>query len=178
MKKVLYVVIILALLAIGYSMINSKGDGPKAKKPGKTTPAPKVHTGEEPFRIGDGRLANHPWLRFDGTYKMTDAGGKNAQYMRFYPEGNVTLITGAETPGGIDLRGFMAQDTPNNGPNEVRNSLIEVRGDSLLFTTKSMKGEIDYKGTISAAGKNKLSFLKHSRINGRKGRFEYTFVAD
>lgn len=182
MKNILYIVIAVALLAIGYKLF-LKEDSSKAKTPvaikqtPANTPEPKVHTGNEPFRIGDGRLKDHPWLRFDGTYKMSDTHA-TVQYMRFYPEGNVTLISGGEKSGGFKLKDLMAQDTPNGGNANVRNSLVKVSGDSLFFTTKFFKGEIDYKGTFMEGDKETLSFLKHSHINGRKGRFDYTFEAD
>ena len=177
MKKLLYLIIILALLVIGYSKLG-KNNSSSAQTEATSSKKPKVHTGAEPFKIGDGRLKDHPWLRFNGTYKTGDARNQNVQHMRFYPEGNVTLISGRETPDGVQLKTFMAQDTPNNGEAHVRNSLVEIKGDSLFFTTKSLKGEIDYKGTFATPNKDKLSFFKHSRINGRTGQFEYTFVAD
>ena len=98
-------------------------------------------------------------------------------YMRFYPEGNVTLVGGPKTEQQIPLHQMMRQNIAN-GESMVHNVLVDINGDSLSFTTKSIKGEIDYKGERVGGDPEFLSFLKHSRINGRKGIFEYRFIPD
>lgn len=168
MKNVLYIIIGLALFLIGYSYYK------KQSREEKETPVQKVHTGDEPFRIGDGRLKGS-WIRFDGVYRS--GFDKMNYYLRFYPEGNVTAIGGNEEAAPIPLKTLMSQDSPP-GVNNIHNTLVELRGDSIFFSTKAMKGFIDYRGARVNGHSDTLRFLKHSRINGRKAILDYVFEAD
>ena len=71
MKKVLVAIIVVALAAIAYAVFSDKdssaADLPSKEKrtAAKQQQDVKVHTGDEPFRIGDGRLEDS-WVLFDG----------------------------------------------------------------------------------------------------------------
>lgn len=173
MKKALYIIIGLAVCVIFYKKVFDNNADERSYDQ-ETTTEPKIHTGDEPFKIGDGSLEGS-WLRFDGVYQSEM--DQMTYYMRFYPEGNVTLIGGNETGMATSLKNMMAQDSPP-GINNIHNTMVELKGDSLIFSTKAMKGLIDYKGVRVSGDNNTLRFLKHSRINGRKAILDYAFVAD
>ena len=173
MKNALYIIIGLALFLIGYKVLSDKGG--KDKDQSEVVKGPRVHTGDEPFRIGDGGLKGS-WVKFDGVYRAEM--DRTVYYMRYYPEGNVTLIAGfSEEESTVPFKDLMAQDSPP-GINNIHNTLVDLRGDSLIFTTKFFKGEIDYRGARVDGDPDKLRFLKHSRINGKKAIIEYEFVPD
>jgi hypothetical protein len=168
MKNALYVIIVLALFLIGYSILFKNKEDKPIENP------PKVHTGDEPFMIGDGRLEGS-WIRFDGVYKSQM--DKITYYLRFYPEGNVTAVGGNEEGATVPLKTVMRQDSPP-GVDNIHNTLVDLKGDSIFFTTKFFKGEIAYSGARVDGDSETLRFLKHSLINGRKAILDYTFEAD
>ncbi len=114
-------------------------------------------------------------LRFDGAYRHTQGNMHNI--LRFFPEGNVVLITGTDTTTlQRRLRARLLQDTPTNGALGLHNVPVLQRNDSLLFVTRPMKGEIDYSGVV--LGPDSIRFLKHSHINGKRAILTYLFEAD
>lgn len=174
MKKFLAAIIVLALLAIAYNYFSGmSGEGSDSSNKVDENGV-RIHTGDDKFLIGDGRLKG-TWVRFNGVYKTVF--DKKAQYLRFYPEGNVTSVLGSSVQDPSSLKSLMKQDIPN-GENMIKNTMVTLEGDSLFFTTKGMKGLIDYRGARVDGDANSLRFLKHSLITGRKGFFEFTFEAD
>jgi len=112
-------------------------------------------------------------LRFDGYY-LEERGGL-LYLIRFFPEGKAVLVNGTK-----DLKDQLppllvttAKGDPAMG---YYNVPVELRNDSLFFTTHPEKGTIDYRGT--AVNDTLVRFLRHSNINGSEQTKEYVFQPD
>lgn len=112
-------------------------------------------------------------LRVDGVYRARLGGV--GYVMRFYPEGFVMNTAGmAKEADG--LKDLLVPSTPTGGNSAVHRSAVRVQGDSVLFTTRGMKGEIDYQGL--RLGTDSIRFRKYSHINGRDVTLTYFFEPD
>ena len=112
-------------------------------------------------------------LRFDGYY--VEERGHLLYFMRFFPEGRAVLVNGTD-----DLREQLptllipsAKGDPTMG---YYNVAVELRNDSLFFTTTPEKGTIDYLGGV--VDNVTVRFLRKSNINGSEQVKEYLFVED
>ncbi|MCB0795097.1 MAG: hypothetical protein KDB88_10200 [Flavobacteriales bacterium] len=109
------------------------------------------------------------FVRTDGIYHSSF--GKVQYYMRFYPDGNVILAGGMAdskptVPELIDAARM--KPVPN-----VHSVFCRIEGDSILFVTQALKGQIDYHGHRDSP--EQLSFKKVSHINGRQMELVYAF---
>ncbi len=114
-------------------------------------------------------------LKYDGVYHYKT--GDINYYMRFFERGNVALVVGNESDTARrSIREYLTENV-QSGWNNVHNTLVERRNDSLLFRTMAFKGAITYAGAVYAAG-DSVRFLKASEVNGKKAIVEYGFVPD
>ncbi|MEO8589842.1 MAG: hypothetical protein ABI432_10765 [Flavobacteriales bacterium] len=112
-------------------------------------------------------------IRFDGYYRMDH--GDVIRLMRFFEPGNVVLINGTRDMEK-DLPLFLVRDTKGDPARGLHNVPVNVVGDSLLFTVRPEKGEIDFHG--KAMSGSLLRFLRYSHINGDRLMLEYIFYPD
>lgn len=115
-------------------------------------------------------------LRFDGVYMMVD--GKLHYYLRFFERGNVALVGGPENEDHFDstpsIRTYLTENV-QSGWNNVHNTPVEQRNDSLFFRTMTMKGAITYACALRS---DTLRVLKASQVNGHRALLDYHFAAD
>lgn len=112
-------------------------------------------------------------LKFNGVYD--NVRGDIHYYMRFFERGNVVLIAGWQKPGDpVDLRSFLRQDA-QSGENNLHNTPVEQRNDSLFFTTMAPRGAITYAGVVDG---DTLRFLKHSMVTRKRSVVNYHFIPD
>lgn len=112
-------------------------------------------------------------LRYNGHYH---AQRGNVHYLiRFYPEGRAVLINGTDDVAST-LPAFLTRDTQGNPDMGLYNEMVDVRNDSLFFTTHPVKGEIDYRGKVMST--SVVRFNRHSHINGAQYDMEYLFMPD
>jgi hypothetical protein len=159
-RIVLLVIIALALLAILA----------KQFMPASSGPTDAIQTQDDPQL--EGPLVG-TGLRFNGYY-MEVRGGL-LYLIRFFPEGKAVLVNGTK-----DLRDQLppllvptAKGDPAMG---YYNVPVDLRNDSLFFTTHPEKGTIDYSGTV--VNDTLVRFLRHSNINGSDQIKEYMFQPD
>lgn len=130
-----------------------------------------------PVEHGVGTTLTDPFacsgLRFDGYY--VEERGSLLYFLRFFPEGRAVLVNGTD-----DLREQLpplltpsAKGDPSMG---YYNVAVELRNDSLFFTTTPDKGTIDYLGNV--VDNVTVRFLRKSNINGSEQVKEYLFVED
>lgn len=112
-------------------------------------------------------------LRVDGVYRARLGGV--GYVMRFFPEGYV-MNTAAMAKEADGLKTLLVPSTPVDGNSAVHRSAVRIEGDSVLFTTRSQKGEIDYQGL--RLGTDSIRFRKYSHINGRDVTVTYFFEPD
>lgn len=112
-------------------------------------------------------------LRFDGYYM--EQRGSLLYFIRFFPDGKAVLVNGTD-----DLREELptllvanAKGDPTMG---YYNVPVELRNDSMFFTTTPEKGTIDYLGAV--VDDTRVRFLRKSNINGSEQLKEYLFVPD
>jgi hypothetical protein len=108
-------------------------------------------------------------IRFDGHYRHEV--GQLRYLMRFFPEGRVVTINGTKDVDAT-LHQFLRRDTEGNQSMGLHNVLAQVRGDSIFFITRPMKGEISHRGRVTSD--STVRFLRHSHITGKD--FDFTFV--
>jgi hypothetical protein len=159
-RIVLLVIIALALLALLAKQFMPPSSGP----------ADTANTQGEPLLEG---VLVGTGLRFDGYY--LEVRGGLLYLIRFFPEGKAVLVNGTS-----DLRDQLppllvptAKGDPAMG---YYNVPVELRNDSLFFTTTPEKGTIDYSGTV--VNDTLVRFLRHSNINGSEQTKEYVFQPD
>ena len=112
-------------------------------------------------------------VRVDGVYRARLGGV--GYMMRFFPEGYVMHTAGmAKDADGLKV--LLVPSTPTGGNSAVHRSAVRLAGDSVLFTTHGMKGEIDYQGL--RLGTDSIRFRKYSHINGRDVTVTYFFEPD
>jgi hypothetical protein len=112
-------------------------------------------------------------IRYDGHYREQR---KEAVYlMRFFPEGRIVMINGTADVDST-LADFLVRDTKGNPAIGLYNVMPRVVGDSIFFTTRPEKGEIDYAGAFE--GNGLVRFKRHSHITGARQLMEYEFRAD
>ncbi|MEP7317465.1 MAG: hypothetical protein ABI921_01950 [Panacibacter sp.] len=113
-------------------------------------------------------------LNFDGYYqtdcyieKGDDEGSQD--YLRFYANGKVINV-------GTDCEGTISEliDWFNINAEQVGKGDYELKGNRILFSTKSKTGIIKYKGRIKKDGRIKLKWK--SQINGSRGHDKYKFI--
>jgi len=112
-------------------------------------------------------------LHVDGVYHAKLGGV--AYVMRFFPEGYV-MNTAGMAKDADGLKTLLVPSTPVDGNSAVHRSAVRINGDSVLFTTHGMKGEIDYQGL--RLGTDSIRFRKYSHINGRDVTVTYFFEPD
>lgn len=110
-------------------------------------------------------------IRFDGHYLCER--GSLRYLIRFFPEGRVVLINGAKEMEE-ELPKFLIRETKGDPAHGLHNVMATVRGDSIFFVTKPLRGEISYRGR--AEGADRVHFIRHSHINGAVFDMEYRFV--
>lgn len=148
LKTLLLVIVAALAVYVAYGTLKRPAaPPPSAKEPGL------VFEGPGPF---DGL-----GLRFDGYYRFDR--GSLRYLMRFFPEGRVVLVTGAKDVEST-LPGFLTRDTQGNPSIGLHNVMADVRGDSIFFVTRPVRGEISYRG--KAIGDSLVLFHRHSHITG------------
>ena len=156
---------LIAALAAYVAWMKWKPAAQPAEQVTGTTSAGPDFTGPSPF---DGL-----GLRYDGYYKSNR--GSIFYLVRFFPEGRAVLINGMKDMEK-QLPLFLTRDTQGNPDMGLYNIMADVRGDSIFFTTKPLKGEIDYSGKLMDPGMLRLH--RHSHINGMQYDMEYRFMQD
>jgi hypothetical protein len=112
-------------------------------------------------------------IRYDGHYR--EQRNEAVYLMRFFPEGRIVMINGTADVDST-LADFLVRDTKGNPAIGLYNVMPRVVGDSIFFTTRPEKGEIDYAGAF--VGKELVRFKRHSHITGARQLMEYEFRAD
>ena len=114
-------------------------------------------------------------LKFNGLYRYNV---DNIHYfMRFFERGNVALVVGNESDTTKHSISALLTENVQSGWNNVHNTPVIRRNDSLLFQTMAIKGAITYAGVVYAGG-DSVRFLKESHVNGKKAFVEYGFLPD
>ena len=112
-------------------------------------------------------------LRYDGYYR--DSRGEVLYLIRFFPEGRAVLINGTRDVEN-DLPFFLTREIQSAPTQGLYNIKVDVRNDSLFFTTQPERGEISYRGKVTSGSTVRL--LRHSHINGHERIMEYIFYPD
>ena len=112
-------------------------------------------------------------LRFDGYYR--NQIGDLIYLIRFFPEGRVVSVNGT-TQVEKDLPQYLVKETKGNPTLGLYNVPVSMEGDSLMYTTRPEKGEIEYRGVVVSGSMVRL--LRHSHITGTKQVMEYIFYPD
>jgi hypothetical protein len=155
-KPVLIVIIVLLALALVVRGVMNK------QEPIVTDP---VVLAPEPFK-------GMP-IRYNGYYK--NQRNEAIYLIRFFPEGRVVLINGT-TEVEKDLPAFLIRETKGNPAIGLHNVMTRVEGDSIFFTTRPEKGEIDYSGKVMDG--SMVHFKRYSHITGARQLMEYIFHPD
>jgi hypothetical protein len=158
LKTLLLALIAMALVALLVGRI-SKGTAPPA--PGQ----PVAGDGPSPFE-------GLP-IRYDGHYR--EQRNEAVYLMRFFPEGRIVMINGTADVDSI-LHKFLVRGTKGDPAMGLYNVLPRVVGDSIFFTNRPEKGEIDYAGAFD--GNELVRFNRYSHITGARQLMEYEFRAD
>lgn len=166
MQRTIQTILLVVIMAIAAVIAWNKWK-PKSKGPVAIAEAGKgpEFTGPSPF---DGL-----GMRYDGHYRCVRG---NIRYLiRFYPEGRAVLVNGTKDVEA-QLPGFLTRETQGNPSMGLYNVMVDVRDDSLFFTTRPMKGEISYKGRLMEP--QTLRMHRHSHITGVDYDMTYVFVQD
>jgi len=161
-KTVLLVIVVVLALAVAALMVLKRTNAPKSDTVAKVE---TEYTGPSPF---DGL-----GLRYDGHYRCER--GSLRYLLRFFPEGRVVLVNGTKEVEET-LPDFLIRDTKGNPSIGLHNVMATVKGDSIFFVTKPMRGEISYRG--KATGPGRVRFFRHSHITGADFDMDYIFVSD
>lgn len=155
LRSVLVLFIIVLVAALAWRYLGPKGD-----------------TGAGTTQESGTELASLP-LRFNGHYRTDN--GEVIRLMRFFPEGNVVLINGTKDVEK-GLHQYLVKETRGNPGMGLHNVPVTVRADSLFFTVRPERGEIDFAGKVMTS--TLLRFERYSHINGKRDLFEYIFYPD
>lgn len=113
-------------------------------------------------------------LKFNGVYDSHTTGNIH-YFMRFFERGNVALIAGQQQPDDrVDIRTYLTENA-KSGENNVHNTPVIQRNDSLFFSTMATRGAITYAGVVDG---DSLRFIKHSKVTGKKALVTYGFIPD
>ncbi|MBV6406224.1 MAG: hypothetical protein IT228_05525 [Flavobacteriales bacterium] len=165
MRRPIPLALLAAVLLFACTSGNDAGDPPPAPAaPGTVTQGP-ADPGATPLPEGI--------VRTDGVYNATMGGV--AYVMRFFPDGHV-MNTAGMVSDRAGLKPLLVPSTPTDGRSSVHRSPVLIKGDSVLFVTQGMKGEIAYFGL--RLGTDSIRFRKYSHINGREATLTYFFEAD
>jgi len=159
-RTILLVIIVLALLALVAKRFLPLVDVPASPPP------------QESAVLPEGMLAGSG-LRFDGYYM--EQRGKLLYLVRFFPEGKAVLVNGTDDLIG-ELPALLVRDAKGDPTMGYYNVPVQLRNDSLFFTTTPEKGTIDYSGIV--VDKERVRFLRKSNINGSEQVKEYLFTQD
>lgn len=159
-RTILLVIIVLALLALVAKHFLPLADTPAAGDP------------QEIEAVPEGVLAG-TGLRFDGYYM--EQRGKLLYMVRFFPEGKAVLVNGTDDLLG-ELPALLVPDATGDPTMGYYNVPVQLRNDSLFFTTTPEKGTIDYSGIV--VDNERVRFLRTSNINGSEQVKEYLFMQD
>jgi hypothetical protein len=158
LKTLLLALIAMALVALFVVRIN-KGAAPSEPS------HPVALDGPSPFE-------GLP-IRYDGHYR--EQRSEALYLMRFFPEGRIVMINGTADVDSI-LHKFLVPETKGDPALGLYNVMPRVVGDSIFFTTRPEKGEIDYAGAFE--GNELVRFKRYSHITGVRQLMEYEFRAD
>jgi len=112
-------------------------------------------------------------LRYDGHYRCEHGGLR--YLIRFFPEGRAVLVGGTKDVEAT-LPDFLIRETKGDPSIGLHNVMPEVRGDSMFFVTKALRGENSYRGRVESA--SSVHFFRHSHITGADFDLHYLFVSD
>ena len=169
--------ILLPLFAVFFFTACSNNTQPEqtAPPPEQETPTPVVEAPPAPAAANVVELHSlvGSGLKFNGVY---DSPTGNIHYfMRFFERGNVALVAGQQKPGDrVDLRTYLTENV-KSGENNVHNTPVTQRNDSLFFSTMATRGAITYAGVVDG---DSLRFVKHSKATGKKALVAYGFIPD
>lgn len=152
-----FLIVVIALLAMALIVRGLMQQEPVGTAPVVVTP--------EPFK-------GMP-IQFNGYYR--DQRNEAIYLIRFFPEGRVVLINGT-TEVEKDLPAFLIRETKGNPAIGLHNVMTQVKGDSIFFTTRPEKGEIDYSGKVMSG--SLVRFNRYSHITGARQVMEYIFHPD
>lgn len=161
LRTILLVIIVLALLALV-----ARRFLPSASNRDSTEMPEVVQPKDEGPLAGTG-------LRFDGYYM--EQRGKLLYLVRFFPEGKAVLVNGTDDLLG-ELPALLVRDAKGDPSMGYYNVPVQLRNDSLFFTTTPEKGTIDYSGIV--VDRERVRLLRHSNINGTEQLKEYLFTPD
>lgn len=157
--------ILIAIIAVAaITLLIGQFNKPTNNVNGNSTPAPE--------QAVTGPFLDTP-LRFDGYYR--NQVGDLIYLIRFFPEGRVVSVNGT-TQVEKDLPKYLVKETKGNPALGLYNVPVSVVGDSLMYTTRPEKGEIEYRGVVVSGSMVRL--LRHSHITGTKQVMEYIFYPD
>lgn len=161
-KTVLIIIVAALAVFVAARMIMQRMHAPSAPAAGG---AQDQVTGPGPF---DGL-----GVRYDGHYRCER--GSLRYLLRFFPEGRVVLVNGTKDVEAT-LPDFLIRETKGDPSIGLHNVMATVKGDSIFFVTKPLRGEISYRGKVTA--NDRVHFFRHSHITGADFDMEYTFVSD
>ncbi len=159
-RTILLVIIVLALMALAASYFMVGPQGPTGTVP------------QDPDGMPEGGLAG-TGLRFDGYYM--ERRGKLLYMVRFFPEGKAVLVNGTDDLLE-QLHPLLVRNAKGDPTMGYYNVPVELRNDSLFFTTTPEKGTIDYRGIV--VDSERVRLLRISNINGTEQLKEYLFMPD
>ncbi|WP_312825336.1 hypothetical protein [Epilithonimonas sp.] len=113
-------------------------------------------------------------LKFDGLYQTKcvfekdEIEGTN-YFIRFYPNGNVIEVGTECDATPQDLESWF-----NLNSKDISIGNYKLKNKKISFQTKSIAGEVNYKGKI--LDENTIVLKSHSLINGNRDRHNYYFV--
>lgn len=115
-------------------------------------------------------------LRFDGLYMAAGPDPGDQQYLRFYEDGEVLMVsTESDEDADDDVLKIMRWLTKENGVvKDFPRGTYTQNGNRIEFSAKSRSGEVVYQGEIRG---ETLQLCIHSRANGRRSEREFTFKA-
>jgi hypothetical protein len=161
-KTVLIIVVAALAVFVGAQVIMQRLNAPTGTVAG--TAGDQV-TGPGPF---DGL-----GVRYDGHYRCER--GSLRYLLRFFPEGRVVLVNGTKDVEAT-LPDFLIRETKGDPSIGLHNVMATVKEDSIFFVTKPMRGEISYRGKVTA--NDRVHFFRHSHITGADFDMEYLFISD
>ncbi|MBK8500561.1 MAG: hypothetical protein IPL52_17505 [Flavobacteriales bacterium] len=138
--------------------------------PGSTAPSAAQPSAMQPSVTGPFAGLG---IRYDGYYR--DSRGEVIYLIRFFPEGRAVLINGTRDIEK-DLPLFLTREIQSAPAQGLYNIKVDIRNDSLFFTTRPERGEISYRGKVMSG--STVRFHRHSHINGNDRLMEYIFYPD
>lgn len=110
-------------------------------------------------------------LKYDGVYMSeekvaSDMTTRYRSYIRFYPEGDVIVVSSTGRPE--DLKKWFSKDHAT-----VSKGKFTIQGNRISFSAVSSKGTVDYSGEIEG---DQIRLNYYSHMNQRRDSTTYNFA--